>query len=129
MSVPYVGSVACSCEIWPSEDPAKIRSALLNILPHSSIIMRGDMAEASGSIKSLERLFTVIRSRGTRAYVHQMRRNLDGDSTWFLLNKQAAFANRIALCYENEESPLGPIRVTIRSIQIEALIQHELKKI
>jgi|TARA_Y100000815_G_scaffold61902_1_gene50225 predicted RNA binding protein with dsRBD fold (UPF0201 family) len=44
------------------------------------------------------------------------------DSTWFYLNKQAAFANVIALCDEADESPLGPIKVVLHSKNIEDVI-------
>jgi predicted RNA binding protein with dsRBD fold (UPF0201 family) len=44
------------------------------------------------------------------------------DSTWFYLNKQAAFANVIALCDEADESSLGPITVVLHSKNIEDVI-------
>jgi hypothetical protein len=49
-------------------------------------------------------------------------RNMTEDSTWFYLNKQAAFANVITLCDEVGESSLGPITVVLRSKNIEDVI-------
>lgn len=125
MSIPQIdGTVSCSCEILPSEDPEKIRTALSHILPDSHVEMFGDSAEASGVMASLGHLFEIVASRRTqRAYARQMRHNMDDDSTWFLLNKQAACAGNIALCGDAEDSPLGPIRVTMRSRRLEALVE------
>ena len=49
--------------------------------------------------------------------------NSDNDSTWFYLNKQAAFVNTVALCSEANESSLGPIKVVLRSNDIEQVIE------
>ena len=51
-----------------------------------------------------------------------MKKNLTNTSTWFYLNKQAAFANNVALCDEADESPLGPIKLILESNQIEQIM-------
>jgi predicted RNA binding protein with dsRBD fold (UPF0201 family) len=51
-----------------------------------------------------------------------MEKNLDNNSTWFYLNKQAAFAEKIAICGESDESPLGPIKIVLTSNHIEEII-------
>jgi predicted RNA binding protein with dsRBD fold (UPF0201 family) len=48
--------------------------------------------------------------------------NQVGDRTWFLLNKQAATAGIAAVIEDEQESPLGPIRVTISCEELNALI-------
>ena len=48
--------------------------------------------------------------------------NRAGDSTWFLLNKQAATAGIAAVIEEEQESPLGPIRVAISCEELDALV-------
>tara|TARA_B100001750_G_scaffold182781_1_gene151475 strand:- start:172 stop:339 length:168 start_codon:yes stop_codon:yes gene_type:complete len=47
---------------------------------------------------------------------------MEQDTTWFYLNKQAAFANVITLCDEEAQSPLGPIKVVLHSKNIEDVI-------
>ncbi len=42
--------------------------------------------------------------------------------TWFLLNKQAAFSKVVALIEDEDESPLGPIKITIKNQNIEEII-------
>ena len=40
----------------------------------------------------------------------------------FYLNKQAAFVEQIAICEEFDESPLGPIKVSLSSSNIDRII-------
>jgi predicted RNA binding protein with dsRBD fold (UPF0201 family) len=49
--------------------------------------------------------------------------NRSGDSTSFLLNKQAATAGITAVIDEEQQSPLGPIRVTITCVELDALVE------
>ncbi|MDP8905989.1 MAG: hypothetical protein M3M88_00515, partial [Thermoproteota archaeon] len=48
--------------------------------------------------------------------------NQNMDTTWFLLNKQAAFSKVVALVEDEDESPLGPIKITIKNQNIEEII-------
>ena len=65
-----------------------------------------------------------MRSRKTKsAYRRHLMRNMTEDSTWFYLNKQAAFTNVVALCDEEGVSPLGPIKVVLHSTNIEDVIE------
>jgi len=51
-----------------------------------------------------------------------MRFNTKGDTTWFYLNKQAAFVDIIAVCEEAEESAMGPIKVILHSQDLEKVV-------
>ncbi len=117
--------VTASCDVLPTEDPGRVGAALLNVLPGSDVLLDGGRASASAEGPSfLAPLAEAIRSRGTgRAYLRRMRKNMDGAETWFYLNKQAAFAGRVALCSEADESPLGPITVTLRSPRVEEIAE------
>jgi len=42
--------------------------------------------------------------------------------TWFLLNKQASFSGVVVIVEEEDESPLGPIKITIKNQDIEETI-------
>ena len=48
--------------------------------------------------------------------------NRAGDSTWFLLNKQAATSGIAVVIEDEQESPLGPIRVTLSCEELDTLI-------
>jgi predicted RNA binding protein with dsRBD fold (UPF0201 family) len=78
----------------------------------------------SNNYESLTRVYETMRSRKSKsAYRRLLMRNMANNSTWFYLNKQAAFANVIALCDEAGESPLGPIKVVLHSTNIEDVIE------
>ncbi len=113
--------ITAECDVLPSESPEKVRLALSNILPGADIRITKGTARASSSTPGcLERIFESIHSRKTQgAYMRRLRANMDDDSTWFYLNKQAAFAGVVSLCGGEDESPLGPIRIAIRSGDIE----------
>jgi hypothetical protein len=60
----------------------------------------------SNNYESLTKIYETMRSRKTKsAYRRHLMRNMTEDSTWFYLNKQAAFANVTVLCDEADESP------------------------
>ena len=78
----------------------------------------------SNNYESLTKIYEAMRSRKTKsAYRRHLMRNMTEDSTWFYLNKQAAFANVTVLCGEADESPLGTIKVVLHSTNIEDVIE------
>ena len=116
--------VSAFCTINASEDMEKVRTAVSNILSDMDEKITGDsLVVNSSNYESLTKIFETMRSRRTKsAYRRHLMRNMAKDSTWFYLNKQAAFANVIALCDEADESPLGPIKVVLHSKNIEDVI-------
>ena len=116
--------VSAYCTINASEDVNKIRTSVSNILIDMDEKITGDSLVANSSnYKSLTRIYETMRSRKSKsAYRRLLMRNMANNSTWFYLNKQAAFANVIALCDEADESPLGPIKVVLHSKNIEDVI-------
>jgi len=87
--------------------------------------LTGDSLVAnSNNYESLTKIYETIRSRKTKsAYRRHLMCNMTEDSTWFYLNKQAAFADIAVLCDEADESPLGPIKVVLHSTNIEDVIE------
>ncbi len=116
--------VSAFCTINASEDLEKVRTAVSNILTDMDEKITGDsLVVNSSNYESLTKIYETMRSRRTKsAYRRHLMRNMAKDSTWFYLNKQAAFANVIALCDEADESPLGPIKVVLHSKNIEDVI-------
>ena len=121
--------IACKIEAYaavnPSEDPEKVQQAISNILQDMNFkYENGSIKGISSDLQSLCKIFENIKSRkSTRTYRRQMRYNLEGDTTWFYLNKQAASVNVIALCEEAEESPLGPIKILLHSKNIDKVME------
>jgi len=113
-----------NCTINPSEDQTKVEQAISNILPDIEIQINDDSLKAtSQNLETLSNIFEVIHSHKIqRVYRRFLNNNLRNDSTWFYLNKQAAFSNTVSLCDEAEESPLGPIKIVLTSKNIEDII-------
>ena len=116
--------ISVYCTINESEDVDKVRTSISNILTDMDEKMTDDALIAnSANYESLTKIYETMRSRRTKsAYRRHLMRNMTEDSTWFYLNKQAAFADVIALCDEEDQSPLGPIKVVLHSKDIEDVI-------
>ena len=125
MKIPELScSIEVFCTINPSEDLQKIETAILNIFPDIEINKNNmQITGVSKKIESLSRIFEIIHNRRiTDGYRRTLNQNLSGNSTWFYLNRQAAYVDVIALCNEEDESPLGPIKIILDSQQIEHVI-------
>ena len=102
----------------------KVRTSISNILTGMDEKITDDALIAnSANYESLTKIYETMRTRRTKsAYRRHLMRNMTEDSTWFYLNKQAAFTNIITLCDEEDQSPLGPIKVVLHSKNIEDVI-------
>jgi len=124
-----VPEITCKIEAYsavnPSEDPEKVQQAISHVLLDMNYKYEsGSIKASSNNLQSMSKIYEIIKSRkSTRTYRRQMRNHLQGDTTWFYLNKQAAFVDVIALCQEAEESPLGPIKILLHSKNIEEVIE------
>ena len=112
------------CEINPSEDPEKVKLAVSNIFPDLTLeITDTDITGKSNNIQILSQISKTIHENNIKkTYQRILKNNSNSDSSWFYLNKQAAFVNTVALCSEANESSLGPIKVILRSNDIEQVI-------
>ena len=121
-------NISCKIEILSSinssEDPKKIETAILNIFPDAKIKTDNfSIISNSKDLHLLEKIYDIIHSnQSQKIYQRQLEKNLENDSTWFYLNKQAAFVGTVALCEEAEESPLGPIKVVLTSSNIDRIL-------
>ncbi len=121
-------SISCKiemfCSVNSSEDPKKIEKAISNVFTHS--ILKNDIFSISAQskdLKSLEKIYETIHTKQSqKIYRRNLEKNLENDTTWFYLNKQAAFVEKIAICEKANESPLGPIKVILTSSYIDRII-------
>lgn len=122
-----IPKVACKIEVYaavnPSEDPEKVRHAVSNVIHASDFQYKeGSIKATSNDVESLSKIQEMIKKYQTnRVYRRQMRFNTKEDTTWFYLNKQAAFVDVIAICEEAEESAMGPIKVIIHSEDLDKI--------
>ena len=125
MNIP---SLSCKIEMFcivnPSESIEKIEIAISNIFPYSIIKNNNFSINAqSKELRSFEKIYQFIQNNKLQKnYLRSLEDNLQDDTTWFYLNKQAAFVEQIAICEESNESPLGPIKVILTSSNIDAII-------
>lgn len=123
-----VASVRVEAEIRPTEDPEKVRRAILNIFPGASVrVERGEpfdlaVAEMEGT-NSLAQLRNLLRMQRIRDAANAILRSCIADNRLvFYLNKQVAFVRKVSFSEPTAESPLGPIKVTITCDDPEALV-------
>ena len=125
MKIPNINcKIEMFCAINSSENPDKTKKSISNIFPYSTIKTENHSISAeSKDLTSLEKIYETIHSKQSqKTYRRNLQNNLKSDSTWFYLNKQAAFVEKIAICEESEESPLGPIKVILTSSRIDEVI-------
>ncbi len=110
--------------INPSEDLEKVNFAIKNVFPNSNFILKDNKLHLSTEkLEDLKKIKDQIRSRSTISVLKKvLYNNQNIDITWFLLNKQAAFSGVVVVVEEEDESPLGPIKITIKNRDIEEII-------
>lgn len=108
----------------PSEELEKVTTALRNVFPDSMFTLKDSKLHFSTKkLEELKKIKDQIRSRSTLSVLKKvLYNNQNMNITWFLLNKQAAFSGVVAIVEEEDESPLGPIRITIKNQDIEGII-------
>jgi uncharacterized protein len=109
----------------PSEHPQKVIDAIANVVARCSPeLSYGSRAVCrAGGSDPLAIVYEQVRSRAAMGVLRRvLLDNRAGDITWFLLNKQAATAGIAAVIEDEQESPLGPITVTISCEELDVLI-------
>ncbi|OLB90845.1 MAG: hypothetical protein AUH25_03940 [Thaumarchaeota archaeon 13_1_40CM_38_12] len=123
-----IPEIACKIEAYgavnPSEDPDKVRHAVSNVILSADFQYKdGSIKATSRDLHSLAKIQETIRSRRvSKVYRRQMRYHTSEDTTWFYLNKQAAYVDVIAICDEAEESPMGPIKIILHSKNLDKVV-------
>ena len=101
--------------VSPSEDPLKVAKAVASIAglgPEAASVGPKAVRLVTGERKALAHVRDQLRDRHIRSAA---RRQL-------LLNRQAAAAGVVAVCGGPEESPLGPIYLTLSSGKLDEAI-------
>ena len=112
------------CTINHSESIEKVEQTISSIFPYSVIKNNEFTINAiSKELRSFEKIYHFIHNNKLQKnFLRSLEDNLENDTTWFYLNKQAAFVEQIAICEEFDESPLVPIKVTLKSSNIDRII-------
>jgi len=127
-------TVLAEAEIKPTEDEEKVKAAVANVLGNASfeIAPLGKTsiltakAEGQDSLIKFRNLLRTDRIRD--ASRKALFRSIRGNTICFCLNKQVAFAGHVSFSQENAESPLGPIRITIKTDNPRKLVEWLAEK-
>jgi predicted RNA binding protein with dsRBD fold (UPF0201 family) len=116
-------SVEISTPVHPTESESKVKKALESIFPCVQFFLDGTVFKGkSEELKSLDRIKELLKAQKIRSTANAiLRKSLFGQELVFYLNKQAAYMGKVNF---SEDSPLGPITVTISCEDMEALITY-----
>src|SRR3990170_6296165 len=113
----------------PTEDPDKVLRAVRNLFPSCApVAVRVDErhAKLEGSmtrLEDLDNLKSLLRQEAIRDAARRLLfSHISGSSIVVYLNKQAAFAGKASFCEGYDESPLGPVTLTITAENPEQLV-------
>jgi uncharacterized protein len=106
-----------------TEDVQKVVFAVKNVLPNTEpVISKNNLHIKMNNFDRLRKIKDKIRSKKTLAVLQRiLYNNYNMQSTWFLLNKQAAFSDVVVLVENENESPLGPIKITVNGCELERI--------
>jgi len=106
---------------FPTEDPEKVKRALLNIFPDALVEdYEGGYIARSGTLNRFKQL--VRNQRILDSTRKMLLRGASGNETSFRLNKQVAFVDKVS--FVEERVPLGSIEVSVESEDIPSLINE-----
>lgn len=113
--------------VHPTESRDKVEKALKAIVDikynlsekDGQSILHGKAKGLEGVSKLYQRLRDQLIVESARKL---MRRNIIDDTVTFYIHKQAAFMGKIHFCQPEAESPMGSIKISIRSTNIEELV-------
>lgn len=106
-----------------TEDKERILQALKNVIDMEYSVENDRIIGKTDSYKDLETIYNRIRDKQIIPVVRRLlRKNAKNNKTRVYINKQAAFVNNIVFCDRADESPLGPIVVTIKTNNVEEFI-------
>jgi len=113
----------------PTEDPEKVSRAVTNLFPKANLATarvddrRSKMQATMTGLDALDNLRAILRQEAIRDAARRiLLSGITGSMIVVHLNKQAAFAGRASFCERYDESPLGPITLTIVSDNPEGVI-------
>ena len=121
-------TVHVEVDVNPTESEEKVKEAVWNLFgdipTELKPAQKGSVltVDAKGQ-ETLSTLRNVLRRDHIRdASRKALYQGLRGDTLVFYLNKQVAFAGHVSFSEAEAESPLGPIKVTVQTEDLQQLI-------
>lgn len=123
-------TIHIEAEINPTETEPKVREAIEKMFgPMNTQIKpqrKGSLIQADTSNQdALTRFHNLLQREHIRAAARTvLLKGMDRKTLSFCLNKQVAYAGHVSFSQEQSESPLGPIRIEIRSENPKEIIEY-----
>jgi predicted RNA binding protein with dsRBD fold (UPF0201 family) len=123
-------TIHIEAEINPTETEPKVREAIEKMFgPMNTQIKpqhKGSLIQADTSNQdALTRFHNLLQREHIRAAARTVfLKGMDRKILSFCLNKQVAYAGHVSFSQEQSESPLGPIRVEIRTENPKEIIEY-----
>ena len=113
--------------VYPTESREKVEKALKAIVDIDYTLSEKEGQNIlHGKAQGLESVSKIYQRLRDQLIVESarkiMRRGIIGDTVTFCLHKQAALMGKVHFCQPEAESPMGSIKVSIRSTNIEELV-------
>lgn len=114
-------TIHVEAEISPTETEQKVREAVENMFGPMNMqikpLRKGNMLQASASSQQpLTKFYNLLSRERIRAAARTvLTAGMESNRINFCINKQVAYAGHVSFSHEAGESPLGPIRVEIRT--------------
>ena len=104
--------------IHPTEDPSKVKQVMENVfdgeLSTLSMINTSILRGTARGMKSLQKIKDMIKRDRIRAAARRiMNESIVNNTLTFHINKQVALRKHVSFCSPDNESPLGPVSITI----------------
>ncbi|HVO77990.1 MAG TPA: RNA-binding domain-containing protein [Methanomassiliicoccales archaeon] len=113
--------ITARVRLFSTEDPDKVRRALLNVFPDALVEeYEGGLIARSGSLARFKELIHNQRIRDSTRSV--LLRSASGSEMRFQLNKQVAYVGKIS--FTEGPMPLGSIEVSIEADDIASVIDE-----
>ena len=125
-------TIIVKSDILPTEDESKVERAVRNIFPLIEVHLEennGRKIKGYGKgLKILSELRNLLKRNRIRAAARSIMLNsISASSMTIALNKQAAYAGHISFTTDPNESPLGPLFLTIQSSNLQVVIDWLVK--
>ncbi len=125
MNKNYNIKITIESMINPSESGEKLLNAIKNIMNIEISRANHLLSGSSSDLSSIQPILEQVRSKSIFSVLRRLLlTNIENDSTFFLLNKQAATVNTVVLTENEQDSPLGTIKITVKSNDIMHIIER-----
>ncbi|MGI6008799.1 MAG: RNA-binding domain-containing protein [Methanomethylophilus sp.] len=117
-----MATVTVTCPVYPSEDPEKVRAAVLNIFPTAQLELSDGALKGTADLDRFSKRIREQRILDTARSQLQKGEKRGHTVTVIHLNKQVATVGKVS--FVDYRTVLGTIDVTVEDPELDALIDR-----